>query len=124
MTPSGPSWVDIPQRSNPRRCLLECAQGNRSSSKHSCLRTYLDNQNRTTTRQQPFVRDPPVHSRLLPAASPMASNPKQPPGLMLGNMREQGVRGLAVYYLNHACGHHAVVSADDYPATRAKRRCK
>jgi predicted DNA-binding ribbon-helix-helix protein len=64
------------------------------------------------------------HSRLLPTASPTAPNPKQPPGppMTLGNMREQGVRGLAVYYLNHACRHHAVVSADDYPATRAKRR--
>ena len=48
----------------------------------------LDNQNRTPARQQPFIRDPPVRSRLLPAASLMA--PKHPTGppMTLGNMRE------------------------------------
>jgi hypothetical protein len=35
--------------------------------------------------------------------------------MTLGNMREQGVRGLAVYCLNHACRHHAVMSAYEYP---------
>jgi hypothetical protein len=45
--------------------------------------------------------------------SSMAINPKHPPGppMTLGNMREQGVRGLAVYCLNHACRHHTVMSA-------------
>ena len=44
--------------------------------------------------------------------------PKHPSGppMTLGNMREQGVRGLAVYCLNHTCRHHAVMSADEYPA--------
>jgi hypothetical protein len=32
----------------------------------------------------------------------------------LANMRRQGVRGLAVYCLNHSCRHHTVISADDY----------
>jgi hypothetical protein len=43
-------------------------------------------------------------------------NLKHPPGppMTLGNMREQGVRGLAVYCLNHECRHHKVISADDY----------
>ena len=47
----------------------------------------------------------------------MASHSKHPPGppMTLKNMREQGVRGLAVYCLNHACLHRAVISADDYP---------
>ena len=30
-------------------------------------------------------------------------------------MREQGVRGLAVRCLNHACLHRNVISADNYP---------
>jgi len=30
------------------------------------------------------------------------------------NMRELGVRGLAVYCLNHPCRHQTVISADDY----------
>ena len=30
-------------------------------------------------------------------------------------MRRQGVRGLAVYCLNHSCQHRSVMSADDYP---------
>ena len=33
----------------------------------------------------------------------------------LGNMREQGVRGLSVTCLNHACRHHTVVNVDSYP---------
>jgi hypothetical protein len=33
----------------------------------------------------------------------------------LGNMREQGVRGPAVYCLNHACLHRAVINVDNYP---------
>jgi hypothetical protein len=37
------------------------------------------------------------------------------PPMKLGNMREQGVRGLAVYCLNHSCRHYTVISADDYP---------
>ena len=37
------------------------------------------------------------------------------PPMTFGNMREQGVRGLAVYCLNHSCRHHTVRSADDYP---------
>ena len=36
------------------------------------------------------------------------------PPMTLKNMREQGVRGLAVYCLNHTCRHHTVISADDY----------
>jgi hypothetical protein len=35
--------------------------------------------------------------------------------MTLGNMREQGVRGLAVYCLNHACPHRTVINVDDYP---------
>jgi hypothetical protein len=40
--------------------------------------------------QQSFVCDPPVHSRLLPTVSPMAPNPKHPPGppMTLDNMRK------------------------------------
>ena len=38
--------------------------------------------------------------------------------MTFGNMREQGVRKLAVYCLNHSCRHHTVarapISADDY----------
>jgi hypothetical protein len=34
--------------------------------------------------------------------------------MTLDNMREMGVRGLAVYCLNHACRHQTVISADDY----------
>ena len=33
----------------------------------------------------------------------------------LTNMREEGVRSLAVDCLNHACRHHTVISADEYP---------
>jgi hypothetical protein len=33
-----------------------------------------------------------------------------------GNMRQQGVRGLAVYCLNHACLRRTVFNVDDYPA--------
>jgi hypothetical protein len=69
------------------------------SSKHSCLRTCQDNQNRTPTRQQPFVRDPPVHSRLLPTVSLMAPNPKHPPGppMTLGNVRQLGVQRISFF---------------------------
>ena len=35
--------------------------------------------------------------------------------MTLGNMREQGVRGLAVYCLNHSCRHHTVINVDSYP---------
>jgi hypothetical protein len=34
--------------------------------------------------------------------------------MTLGNMRELGVRGLAVHCLNHACRHQAVIGVDDY----------
>jgi hypothetical protein len=34
--------------------------------------------------------------------------------MTLGNMRELGVRGLAVHCLNHACRHQAVICVDDY----------
>jgi hypothetical protein len=34
--------------------------------------------------------------------------------MTLGNMREQGVRGLAVYCLDHACLHRTVIGVDDY----------
>ena len=37
------------------------------------------------------------------------------PPMTLGNMREQGVRGLAVYCLNHSCRHHTVINVDDWP---------
>ena len=37
------------------------------------------------------------------------------PPMTLGNMREQGVRGLAVYCLNHSCRHHTVINVDSYP---------
>ncbi len=37
------------------------------------------------------------------------------PPMTLGNMREQGVRGLAVYCLNHSCRHHTVINVDDHP---------
>jgi hypothetical protein len=36
-------------------------------------------------------------------------------GTALGNMREHGVRGLAVYRLNHACQHRTVIGVDHYP---------
>jgi hypothetical protein len=41
---------------------------------------------------------------------------RNPPGdpMTLGNMRELGVRGLAVYCLNPNCLHQTVISADDY----------
>ena len=35
--------------------------------------------------------------------------------MTLGNMRKQGVRGLAVYCLNHVCRHHTVMNVDDWP---------
>jgi len=35
--------------------------------------------------------------------------------MTLANMREQGVRGLAVYCLNPYCRHHTVVNVDGYP---------
>ena len=46
---------------------------------------------------------------------PMAQ-PKHPPGppMDLANMRRQGVRGLSVACLNHACRHELIFSADDY----------
>jgi hypothetical protein len=34
--------------------------------------------------------------------------------MTLGNMRRLGVRGLAVYCLNHNCRHETVISVDDY----------
>ena len=46
----------------------------------------------------------------------MAQRKHEPgPPMDLANMRAQGVRGLAVYWLNHSCRHHTVISADDYP---------
>ena len=33
----------------------------------------------------------------------------------LANMRRQGVRGLSVACLDHACRHELIFSADDYP---------
>jgi hypothetical protein len=33
----------------------------------------------------------------------------------LGKMRRQGLRGFAVYCLNHACLHRTVINVDDYP---------
>ena len=41
---------------------------------------------------------------------------RHPPGppMTLGNMRRQGVRGLAVYCLNHACRHRTVINVDEY----------
>jgi hypothetical protein len=41
-------------------------------------------------------------------------HPHGPP-MNLGNMRKQGVRGLSVTCLNHACWHHTVVNVDSYP---------
>jgi hypothetical protein len=36
--------------------------------------------------------------------------------MTLGNMRERGVRGLAVYCLNHACpATNTIIGADDDP---------
>jgi hypothetical protein len=49
--------------------------------------------------------------------------------MTLGNMRELGVRGLAVSCLNHACRHETVISADDYaddievPSFRPRMKC-
>ena len=42
---------------------------------------------------------------------------KHPPGppMTLGNMHRNGVRGLSVTCLNHACRHHTVINVDDYP---------
>jgi hypothetical protein len=34
----------------------------------------------------------------------------------LANMRQQRVRGLAVYCLNHACLLRTIINVDDYPA--------
>ncbi len=33
-------------------------------------------------------------------------------------MREQGVRSLAVYCLNHKCLHRSVLNVDGYPASK------
>jgi hypothetical protein len=44
---------------------------------------------------------------------PKQKQPHGPP-MTLGNMRELGVRGLAVACLNHACRHETVISVDDY----------
>ena len=43
--------------------------------------------------------------------------PKTPLGepMTLGNMRQLGARGLAVYCINPLCRHQSVFSADDYP---------
>jgi hypothetical protein len=57
--------------------------------------------------------------------------PKHPhgPPMTLGNVRELGVRGLAVSCLNHACRHEAVISVDDYaddievPSFRPRMKC-
>ena len=72
--------------------------------------------NRTPTRQQPFVRDSLVRSRLLPAASLMTPNPKQPPGppMTLGNMRHLGVHRLIAYCLNPACRHEGLIDVAKY----------
>jgi hypothetical protein len=46
-----------------------------------------------------------------------------------GNVRELGVRGLAVHCLNHACRHQTVISLDDYadniegPSFRLRMKC-
>jgi hypothetical protein len=37
------------------------------------------------------------------------------PPMTLANMRQQGVRGIAVYCLNHSCRHHTVINVDSYP---------
>jgi hypothetical protein len=58
-------------------------------------------------------------------------NPEQPdcPPMTLGNMRELGVRGLAMHCLNHACRHEARVQrwrlADDIeaPSFRLRMKC-
>lgn len=43
--------------------------------------------------------------------------PKQPPDFLmtLGNMRDLGVRVLAISCLNPDCQHQTVLSVDDYP---------
>jgi hypothetical protein len=57
-----------------------------------------------------------------------AKQPHGPP-MTLGNMRELGVRGLAVYCLNQACRHQTIISADDYadaieiPSFRRRLKC-
>jgi hypothetical protein len=51
------------------------------------------------------------------------------PAMTLGNMRELGVRGLAVSCLNHGCWHETVISVDDYaddievPSFRLRMKC-
>jgi hypothetical protein len=58
----------------------------------------------------------------------MTKQPHGPP-MTLGNVRELGVRGLAVSCLNHACRHEAVISVDDYaddievPSFRPRMKC-
>ena len=37
----------------------------------------------------------------------------------LANMRQQGVRGLAVYCPNHACLHRTIINVDEHPAVIA-----
>jgi hypothetical protein len=37
------------------------------------------------------------------------------PPMTLGKLRRNGVRGLAVYCLNHSCQHRAVISAEEFP---------
>ena len=46
----------------------------------------------------------------------MAKQRHEPgPPMTLSNMRKQGVCGLSVTCLNHACRHHSVVNVDDWP---------
>jgi len=61
----------------------------------------------------------------------MAPNQKRPAGtpIDLGDMRQLGVRGLALQCLNPQCRHQVVFSADDYPddvpmpSFRARMKC-
>jgi hypothetical protein len=49
--------------------------------------------------------------------------------MTFGNMRELGVRGLAVHCLNHARRHQTVIGVDDYadeievPSFRLRMKC-
>ena len=86
------------------RCLLECAQENRSNSKNSIVRPRVHNRQRAEARQ-PVIGNPPVRPRSLSplgrtqAQGEMMAERKHPAGppMTRGNMRERGPYCYAKY---------------------------
>jgi hypothetical protein len=78
-----------------------------------------------------FEIEPARQNRWRSQNSTIAMAPKTPLGepMTLGNMRQLGARGLAVYCINPLCRHQSVFSADDYPdevpvpSFRARMKC-